>query len=355
MQGKDTTNSTFFQLFKPIIGKYFLKTLEFMEADKYLKKLNTVQFIELIAQAQFEQQKSLRDISNKFNHNNFQEAIQNESFSASQISRRLRDLPTEVLDTLFKELVRKLGKELGFHKLNQGLKQIYLIDSTTISMCLSQYPWADFRKTKAGIKLHLRLKFHDEVLPDDAIITPARPSDKTQMDNLVIEDKNALNVFDRAYVDYNKFDHYCEKGISFVTRLKKNAAVEVIENLPTTGNVQRQQIAYLGTQTKKMKHPLRLIEVIDTEGNPVVIITNNFTLDVEEISNIYRNRWQIEIFFKWLKQNMQVKHFYGLSQKAVENQLLVALITYCLLVSMKLKAGFDGSLLQLQRILKTCL
>ncbi len=175
------------------------------------------------------------------------------------------------------------------------------------------------------------------------------------MDNLVIEDNNALNVFDRAYVDYNKFDHYCDKGISFVTRLKKNAAVEVIENLPTTGNVQRQQIAYLGTQTKKMKHPLRLIEVIDTEGNPVVIITNNFTLDVEEISNIYRNRWQIEIFFKWLKQNMHVKHFYGLSQKAVENQLLVALITYCLLISMKLKAGFDGSLLQLKRILKTCL
>ena len=181
MQGKDITNSTFFQLFKPIIGKDFLKTLNFLEADKYLKKLNTVQFIELIAQAQFEQQKSLRDISNKFNHKDFQKELQSESFSASQISRRLRDLPTEVLDFLFKELVKKLGKELGFHKLNQGLKQIYLIDSTTISMCLSQYPWADFRKTKAGIKLHLRLKFHDEVLPDDAIITPARPSDKTQI------------------------------------------------------------------------------------------------------------------------------------------------------------------------------
>ena len=78
----------------------------------------------------------------------------------------------------------------------------------------------------------MRLKFHDEVLPDDAVIKPARPSDKTQMDNLVVEDKNALNVFDRAYVDYKKFDHYCENGISFVTRLKKNAAVKVIENLP---------------------------------------------------------------------------------------------------------------------------
>ncbi len=97
------------QLFKPITGNDFLKTLNFLEADKYLKKLNTVQFIELIAQAQFEQQKSLRDISNKFNHKDFQEAIQNESFSASQISRRLRDLPTEVLDFLFKELEINTG------------------------------------------------------------------------------------------------------------------------------------------------------------------------------------------------------------------------------------------------------
>lgn len=356
MQGKDTTNSTFFQLFKPAFGNNFFKTLTRLKADKYLKKLSTLQFIELISQAQLEQQRSLRDISNNFNHEEFQEAIQNESFSASQISRRLKDLPTEVLITLFKELINNLGKDFGFHKLSQDLKQIYLIDSTTISLCFSQYPWADYRKTRAGIKLHLRLKFHDdEVLPDDVVITSARPSDKTQMDNLVVEDENALNVFDRAYVDYDKFDYYCEKGIDFVTRLKKNAVSQVMETLPVKGNVINHQVVYLGTQYKKMKHPLRLIEVKDTEGNTVIIATNNFTLDVEEISDIYRNRWQIELFFKWLKQNMQVKHFYGLSQKAVENQLYIALINYCLLLSLKLKTAFSGPLLQMKRILKACL
>lgn len=356
MQGKDTTNSTFFQLFEPFNNENFQETLEQLEADKYFKKLNTVQMIELISYAQLNQLKSLRDISSSFNNKGFQEAMDQESFSASQISRRLKDLPTELLDTLFKELVKKLGKDLGFHKLSQPLNRLYLIDSSTISLCLTQYPWADFRKTKAGIKLHLRLIFHDNVLlPDDVIITPAKPSDKTQMDALVTEDNEALHVFDRAYVDYDKFDRYCEKGIGFVTRLKKNAAVHVMETLPVTGSIQNHQLVYLGTPVKRMKHPLRLIEVMDTEGNPVIIITNNFNLDTEEISEIYRNRWQIELFFKWLKQNMYVKHFYGLSQQAVMNQLLIALITYCLLISLKLKTGFTRALLDLKRILKTCL
>lgn len=356
MQGKDTTNSTFFQLFEPFNNEIFQETLEQLEVDKYFKKLNTVQMIELISYAQLNQLKSLRDISSSFNNKGFQEAMDQESFSASQISRRLKDLPTELLDTLFKELVKELGKDLGFHKLSQPLNRLYLIDSSTISLCLTQYPWADFRKTKAGIKLHLRLVFHDNVLlPDDVIITPAKPSDKTQMDALVIEDKEALHVFDRAYVDYDKFDRYCKKGIGFVTRFKKNAVVQVMETLPVTGSIQKHQVVYLGTPAKKMKHPLRLIEVMDTEGNPVIIMTNNFALDIEEISDIYRNRWQIELFFKWLKQNMYVKHFYGLSQQAVMNQLLIALITYCLLVSLQLKTGFTGALLDLKRILKTCL
>ena len=356
MQGKDTTNSTFFQLFEPFNNENFQKTLKQLEVDKYFKKLNTVQMIELISYAQLNQLKSLRDISSSFNNKDFQEAIGQESFSASQISRRLMDLPTELLENLFKELVKELGNDLGFHKINQPMNKLYLIDSSTISLCLSQYPWADFRKTKAGIKLHLRLVFHDHVLlPDDVIITPAKPSDKTQMDALVVEDKEALHVFDRAYVDYDKFDHYCEEGINFVTRLKKNAVIDVVETLPVIGSIQNHQIVYLGTPMKKMKHPLRLIEVSDTEGNPVIIITNNFTLDMEEISDIYRNRWQIELFFKWLKQNMYVKHFYGLSQQAVMNQLLIALITYCLLLSLQLKTGFTGPLLGLKRILKTCL
>ncbi|PHJ38733.1 hypothetical protein P378_07935 [Desulforamulus profundi] len=91
-----------------------------------------------------------------------------------------------------------------------------------------------------------------------------------------------------------------------------------------------------------MQHPLRLIETEDTEGKPVIIITNDFELSAEELSDIYRYRWQIELFFKWIKQHFCVKHFYGLSQQAVENQLLIALITYCLMMLLKIKTGYEG-------------
>ncbi|AKX94897.1 hypothetical protein MTHERMOG20_26120 [Moorella thermoacetica] len=178
------------------------------------------------------------------------------------------------------------------------------------------------------------------------------------MDILVVEEKDALNVFDRGYVDYKKFDRYCEEGIRFASRLKGNAIVEVIADLPVNSysKVKKDQIVYLGKDgVTKMKHPLRLITTEDTQGQPVVIVTNDFQLKAEELSEIYRNRWQIELFFKWIKQHLQVKHFYGKSEQAVENQLFIALITYCLMVMLQLKAGYRGPLLTIKRLIRTCL
>jgi len=244
---------------------------------------------------------------------------------------------------------------MGFDSINRKLGRIYLIDSSTISLCLSQYQWADFRNTKGGIKLHQRLKFCEEgVIPDKAIITPAKPADKAQMDELVVMDKDALNVFDRGYVDYKKFDNYCSNGARFVTRLKGNAKIEVIKEflLAPASLIKKHQAIYLGTKgINQMRHPLRLIEVEDTQGKPVTIITNDFNLGTSEIGDIYRNRWQIE----WIKQHFLVKHFFGTSQQAVQNKLFVALITYCLLMLLKLRTGFKGPLLNIKRWLDACL
>lgn len=104
-----------------------------------------------------------------------------------------------------------------------------------------------------------------------------------------------------------------------------------------------------------MKHRLRLIEVQDTQGEAIIIVTNDFKITAEEIADIYRNRWQIELFFKWIKQHLRIKHFYGLSPRAVENQLLIALMTYCLLLLLKLKTCYRGPLLTIKRLLHTCL
>ncbi len=178
------------------------------------------------------------------------------------------------------------------------------------------------------------------------------------MDALVVEEEGALNVFDRGYVDYKKFDKYCEKSIRFVTRLKSNAAIEVVAELPVDpgGPIKKHQIVHLGKKdVSRMKHTLRLVEAEDTQGNPVIIITNDFKLEADEIGTIYRYRWQIELFFKWIKQHSRVKHFYGTSEQAVENQIFIALITYCLLMLMKLKAGYKGPLLTVKRLIHTCL
>ena len=304
--------------------------------------------------AQIQQQDCLREISNNFHSPDFQTNIGLESISFSQISRRLRDLHPETVKFLFGHALQELIIRVGIKNATKELGRLHLIDSSTISLCLTQYPWAVFRKTKSGVKLHLRLKFWDGYfLPDQAIISNAKVADKRKMDELVVEDEDAMNIFDRGYIDYKKFDHYCERGIRFTTRLKGNAIIEVIEEYPVSAKspVLKDQRVYLGNNHTKMAHPVRLIEVLDTKGERVVIITNDFRVKAEEIGDIYRQRWQIELFFKWIKQHFSVKHFYGTSQPAVENQLFIALCTYCLLMLLKVETGFSKPLLELSRIL----
>jgi hypothetical protein len=359
MQGKGTIKSTFFQLFEPIFSQNFYQLLQKLEVDKYVKKLTALKFIILMVFAQLEQLTCLREISNSLNNNKFSKMIKLDSISFSQISRKLRSMMLETVEFLFRDLVRQVGIQTGFKPIRQELGRLYLIDSSTISLCLTRYRWANFRKTKGGIKVHLRLRlFKQGVLPDAAIITPAKVADKTQMDELVVEEKGVFNVFDRAYLDYKKFDDYCENGILFASRLKKNALVEVVKKLPVTpgSKIKKDCIVILGKDGfTKMHHPLRYIETEDLEGNQIIIITNDFKMSAEEIGDIYRYRWQIELFFKWIKQHLHVTHFYGLTQQAVEMQLYIALITYCLLKIIQLKTGYKGPLLQIQRLLNTCL
>lgn len=358
MQDKDTTKSTIFQLLKPV-RQAFSQIPKVMQADKYHKKLSTLQLIMILAIAQLKRLRGLRDVSNSLNNEELSNAINLRSISYSQLSRRLRELPPDLAQACLKAAKLQAAIEMGFAAAQRKLGRLSLIDSSTISLCVTKYRWAEFRKTKAGVKLHLRLRFYESgVLPDEVVVTPAKPADKTQMDNMIVEEPDAVNVFDRAYVDYRKFDSYCENGILFVTRSKGNAIIEIHRELPVDANgpIEKDCIVYLGNKyTYRMKHPLRMIATKDTAGTPVVIFTNDFALSAEQIGDIYRYRWQIELFFKWIKQHLFVKHFYGLSRQAVENQLCIALTTYCLLLLLKLKTDFNGSLLAIKRLLDTCL
>ena len=237
-------------------------------------------------------------------------------------------------------------------------KNFRIIDSTTIGLCLQKYKWAEFRKTKAGVKLHFRLSYIDDetTIPEKVIMTPAKKNDRSQMENLV-DEVGIAYVFDRGYIDYEKFDDYFERGIFFVTRSKKNTVIRVANTFSLTkdSQVQSDQMVHIRTPQKRMENVLRLIKSSDSEGNSISILTNRFDSEADEIGQIYRERWAIETFFKWMKQHVRIKSFYGTSEQAVMNQVWMALIAFCLLVLVKWETGTERSLLELYRWLKTLL
>lgn len=349
---KNTIKKVFKEYIQPLEGTILSKMVDIMKTDKYVKKLDTFSFTKLFIYAQLKQIPSLTKLSFKVSHKKkLQRMIGLDNISKSQLSRKLGDVPPDIFQAILHHLIQKIHQEFGMEKGSEMLENIHLVDSTTISFCLSQYRWADFRNTKAGVKIHTRVAFCEgTTYPDKIVITPARPNDATQLDSLVVVDKDTIYVFDRGYYDFEKFDHYCETGTKFVTRIKENAVFKVMEEVPVVpqSNILREAIIKLG----KMKHPLRLIETLDSEGNKISIITNDAKISTDEISDLYRNRWQIELFFKWMKQHLILKKCYGKSANAVYNQIYIAMITFCLTLLMKKKIYYQGTLWDLQMFLE---
>jgi len=158
-------------------------------------------------------------------------------------------------------------------------------------------------------------------------------------------------------VDYERFDRFCDEGLFFASRLKKNAVIRVLQTFSVSEDspILSDAMVVLGTPQKRTEHVYRLIEIHDSQGHLIRIVTNRFDLSAEEIGEIYRSRWMIELFFKWLKQHVCIKTFYGTSERAVQNQIFMALIAFCLLVLVQLETCAKQSLLQLKRWLKALL
>jgi hypothetical protein len=346
---KNNIKTVFKEYLHPIDEKILLKMADHLNLDKYVKKLDTLTFVKLFIYAQLTQTSSLTGISFQLKNNQFiQKELGLETISTSQLSRKLRDIPPGVIEAVLNHLIQKVRQTFGLNGANRMLNKIHLIDSSTLTLCLSQHPWAPKNRFTAGVKMHTRVVYHNGITyPDKLIITPARPADLTQLDSLIVNEHGAIHVFDRGYFDFSKFEEYCTKGIRFVTRIKENTVIQVIEEVPVPPNssICREAIVYLG----KMKHPLRLIETVDSEGNPIEIVINDAKFSAEEISNLYRDRWRIELFFKWMKQHTVLKKCYGKSENAIHNQIYLAVITYCLTVLMKRKIQYNGSLLNLKK------
>ena len=233
---------------------------------------------------------------------------------------------------------------------------LYSLDATVIDLCLSLYNWAKFRTTKGAVKLHVKLN-HSGYLPNFMVVTTGKVHETKVAPSVPLE-KGDVAIFDRGYTDFKWYKTLDDKGVYFVTRMKKNAYYQVAARNDTSRykNIYSDQIVQLKGFYSKQKFPerMRRIRSKDPETNKIIVIlTNNFTWSAATIAQIYKERWQIELFFKCIKQQLKVKSFVGTSKNALLSQLWVALITYLLLSYLKFKSKFVWSLYTLCSILPT--
>jgi IS4 transposase len=210
----------------------------------------------------------------------------------------------------------------------------------------------------SSFKFHLRLVFMENgcSYPDQAVLTNAKEHDRGQLEVLV-DDKECMYVFDRGYLDYERFDRMTDEGYFFVSRLRKNAVVRSLEHfeLPEDSVVMSDEMIVIGTAQNRSENVFRLLKVLDSKGNQLNLITNRFDLSADEIAELYKSRWGIELFFKWVKQHLNIKKFYAQSQQGVNNQVYIALIVYCLNVLAQLRTNSKRTYLQISRYLKASL
>ena len=355
LMDKITLKTSFGQWFSPINLQLFEENVKTMKLDYYTKKLTTESFLKLLLFAQLQEVESLHALGDCLIDDQLQKGIDLDSISISQLSRRLNGLNPNLFQRLFLDLVVQIHAKTHYTKLVMPLK---IIDSSTLPLNLTNHKWAKFRKTKAGVKLHLRLVFMEkgDSYPEKAIMTTAKEHDRNQLE-IMVDDKECMYVFDRGYLDYERFDRMTDDGYFFLTRLKKNAVIREVYNfkLPEDTLVLSDQMVLIGTTQNRAENYFRLIRVLDSKGNDLQLITNRFDLNAEEISEMYKSRWAIELFFKWIKQHLNIKKFYGQSEWAIQNQVFIALIVFCLHVLAQMEAKSKRKVLQISRYLRAAL
>ena len=236
---------------------------------------------------------------------------------------------------------------------------LYTIDASTIDLCLTVFPWAKFRTTKGAIKLHC-LYDHSGALPTFLTITDGKSHDVRVVKEYTLPlSPDSIISVDKAYIDYKWLNSLDEQGVWFVTRAKTNIDYAVVGQHPISNKkvLSDECISLQGPLTKsKYSKELRLIKYYDEERQKTLtFLTNNFRFAATTIAQIYKSRWQIELFFKWIKQNLKIKSFLGTSKNAVMTQIWVAMCYYLLLTYIKYQTKYGYSLLQLSRVIREML
>ena len=343
-------------LFSQIISKLdrlkFSKLVKEKQTDKHGKGFNSWTHLVSMLFCQFAKSQSLRDISNglrsatgNLNHLGIERAP-----SKSTIGYQNKNRNWELFRAYYYHLQESLGQQVGFRQVKFKIKtKIFLLDSTTVSLCLSIFDWAKYKTAKGAVKMHTLLDF-DSNLPAYVNITDGKTADNKGAYAIALL-KGSVIVADRFYNDFYLLNIWDSKGVFFVIRHKENIQYKVIKEnkLPENRHqhILKDEIIELKNKSSKEKYPkkLRRVAVWDDVNRQVIeLITNHMTWSCNTIGELYKSRWQVEIFFRDIKQLLHIKSFIGTSQNAVMIQIWTALITILLLKALKAMAKFKWHL-----------
>lgn len=313
-----------------------------------------------MAFAQLTYRESLRDIEAclraahaKLYHMGFRSTVSRNTLANANSVRPWR-IWADFAQTLIAE-ARQLYADHDFGVKLEGAA--YALDATVIDLCLALFPWASFRKHKGAVKMHTLLDLRGNI-PSIVIVTTGKVHDVNVLDDLPLE-PGAFYIMDRGYLDFARLYLIHQAGAFFVTRAKTNTQMRRIYSRPvdkSTGVMCDQIVAFTVARSgKDYPERLRRIRYRDDEGRSFVFLTNNTALPAETIARLYKCRWQVELFFKWIKQHLRIKKFYGTSANAVKTQIWIAIAIYVLVAIIKKRLGLERSLYSILQILSVTL
>jgi len=352
------STSLFGQIMQVMPRVAFVRLVHKSGAERHAKGFSSWdQFVAMLF-CQLAQAKSLREISDglavtcgKMSHLGLRAAPARSTLSYANAHR-----PWQLYQDVFfhlRDLFRSEspGKKRKFRFKNK----LHSLDSTTIDLCLSLFPWAEFRQTKGAVKLHLLLD-HDGYLPEFAVITDGKAADVTTARQFTLP-RGSIVAVDRGYYDFDLFAQWNSAGVFFVTRLKSNATYEVVDNrpLPQRSNVLADQLIRFTGPTTRLKYPGLLRRVVvwdDKNQRETELLTNHLRFGATTIAKIYRDRWEIELFFKVLKQHLKIKTFVGTSPNALKTQIWTALIAVLILKYLQFRSKCNLALCRLVALLR---
>jgi hypothetical protein len=329
--------------------------------DRYVKNFSCSDQFLCLAFAQLTYRESLRDIEvclraqqSKLYHMGFRGRVSRTTLADANENRDwriFRDLAQGLIQTA-RQLYRDEPLGIDF------ADTVYAFDSTTIDLCLTLFPWAQFRQRKSAVKLHTLLDVRGSI-PTNVYVTGGQIHDVNLLDELVFE-PGVFYLLDRGYIDFARLYKLTQAAAFFVTRAKQN--IQYYRRFshpvdPSTGVRSDQTIVLTGPKTSRLYPiPLRRVHYFDVEKQlRLIFLTNNFRLPGMSIAQLYRRRWQVELFFRWIKQHLRINAFYGTSENAVKTQVWVALSTYLLVAILKKRLNLDLSLQNILQILSTSL